>query len=52
MNTAQRKGFPLAGLLSNVMAENLAKLSLLMTNDDTSNLTRPDIYLTVMLHRW
>ena len=44
MNTAQRKGFPLAGLLSNVMAENLAKLSLLMTNDDTSNLTKPDIH--------
>lgn len=49
MNTAQRKGFPLAGLLSNVMAENLAKLSLLMTKDDTSNLTKPDIHLAKSL---
>ncbi|EHP8719107.1 host cell division inhibitor Icd-like protein [Salmonella enterica subsp. enterica serovar Infantis] len=53
MIAAQMKGFPLAGLLSNVMAENLAKLSLnltkpdifargMMTNDDISNLIKPD----------
>lgn len=49
MNTVQSKGLPLAGLLSNVMAENLAKLSLLMTNDDTSNLAKPDIHLAKSL---
>lgn len=49
MNTVQSKGLPLAGLLSNVMAENLAKLSQLMTNDDVSNLTKPDIYLAESL---
>lgn len=53
MPAVQMKGFPLAGLLSNVMAENLAKLSLnltkpdifargMMTNDDISNLIKPD----------
>ncbi|WRX88974.1 host cell division inhibitor Icd-like protein [Escherichia coli] len=53
MTAVQMKGFPLAGLLSNVMAENLAKLSLnltkpdifargMMTNDDISNLIKPD----------
>lgn len=53
MATVQNKGFPLAGLLANVMAENLAKLSLnltkpdifargMMTNDDISNLIKPD----------
>lgn len=49
MNTVQSKGLPLAGLLSNVMAENLVKLSLLMTNDDTSNLAKPDIHLAKSL---
>lgn len=44
MIVVQIKGFSLAGLLSNVMAENLAKLSQLMTNDDISNLTKPDIH--------
>lgn len=47
--TVLSKGFPLAGLLSNVMAENLAKLSLLMTNDDINNLTKPDIYSAEIL---
>lgn len=53
MPAVQMKGFPLAALLSNVMAENLAKLSLnltkpdifargMMTNDDISNLIKPD----------
>lgn len=53
MPAVQMKGFSLAGLLSNVMAENLAKLSLnltkpdifargMMTNDDISNLIKPD----------
>lgn len=53
MNAVQMKGFPLAGLLSIVMVNGLAKLSLnltkpdinargMMTNDDISNLIKPD----------
>ncbi len=42
MMSVQSKGFPLAGLP--LRPENLAKLSQFMTNDDVSNLTKPDIH--------
>jgi len=42
MIAVQSKGFPLAGL--SLRPKNLAKLSQLMTNDDVSNLTKPDAY--------
>ncbi|MDI9769105.1 host cell division inhibitor Icd-like protein [Pantoea dispersa] len=47
MMSVQSKGFPLAGLP--LRPENLAKLSQLMTNDDVSNLTKPDIHLAKSL---
>ena len=51
--TVQGKGFPLAGLLSNVMVQDLVKLSLnltkphiphwgMMTNDDIGNPEKPE----------
>ncbi|MDR6295421.1 host cell division inhibitor Icd-like protein [Pantoea dispersa] len=55
MMAVQSKGFPLAGL--SLRPENLAKLSQLMTNDDVSNLTKPDIHsannlaLRLMMHK-
>lgn len=42
MMSIQSKSFPLAGLP--LRPENLAKLSQFMTNDDVSNLTKPDIH--------
>lgn len=42
MMSVQSKSFPLAGLP--LRPENLAKLSQFMTNDDVSNLTKPDAY--------
>ena len=42
MMAVQSNAYPLAGL--SLCPENLAKLSQLMTNDDVSNLTKPDTY--------
>ncbi|MGQ3903893.1 hypothetical protein [Mixta calida] len=42
MMAVQSNAYPLAGL--SLRPENLAKLSQLMTNDDVSNLTKPDAY--------
>lgn len=39
----QKEAFPLAGLLSKVMAQTLAKLNRMMANDDSANLTKPHI---------
>jgi len=44
MMNVQGNACPLAGLLSNAMAGNLAKLSQLMTNDDIRNQSKPDIH--------
>lgn len=47
MMAVQSNAYPLAGL--SLRPKNLAKLSQLMTNDDVSNLTKPDIHLAKSL---
>src|SRR5471030_2878648 len=43
----QKEAFPLAGGLTTVNVQTLAKLNRMMTNDDAANLTKPHIWKCV-----